>query len=558
MNTLDNDQIIKLETEKRREIVNQLIEYGFYTKRKADEILSQTGQLVNWTFDFRPALLNGKLLNELVEIFWKMYENVVELQIVSIELAGVPLMSAILSEGAKRGKKVNGLIVRKSAKKYGLSLKIEGNLKLGVKTVFVDDLVNSGTTVEKACVQLQEFGIRIEECFFIMSFESKRFEKIKFKYMLKSYHITNLADYPIPSQEQKKIQLEHSINHFKTVWVFDPKLAWNKHLVFAKSSPLVINEIVYWGTDANILFANSVLNGEKKWLAKGAELNFLKGIWSSPASDGRRIFYGSYDGCLRAVNLVTGQLDWQNLQANFIGSSPAYSEKNNKIYLGLEYLNPGFQGAVAAFAADSGEMIWEYKTRSFVHSSPKISEKYNLVICGSNEQDLMAFDSVNGNLKWKTVIDGTVKFSVSLSENENYLFASATDGIVYQIESLTGNIVCKFKTSNAVLAEPLLIEDKVVIASCDNAIYVYDIHNKQLNKKINTSGRLMAHPRLIENHIFMANNNGLIIEMDTESFDIIGQHQLPDRVNNALGYCHKNKIFIAHTGDDRIFGFVRE
>ena len=551
-----NQSLIDLEPNYRKSLVKTLTDMSFFTDLKESDLLSKNGQHAQWLFDFRPVLLDGKILKDLVDIFWDEYKDYDQLQIAAIELAGVPLLSGILYEGAQLGKIVNGLIIRKSAKKYGRSLKIEGNPKKGIKTIFVDDLINSGNTVEKAKVQLSEIGIILDECFSILTFQSASFDLLKKKYGICSKHIVNLSDFPI-SKENNFSQNQKPLRRFETIWCFDPQLPWNKFMVFCKSSPVISDEIVYWGTDANVFFANDIKTGHQIWKKEGSQLNFLKGIWSTPDFDDQNVFYGSYDGGLRAINKKNGYLSWESMHADFIGSSPVCYSEQNKIFVGLEYAKSSFQGGIACFNTQNGDLNWQYQTKSFVHSSPVVSKKNSLVVCGTNDNDLYAFNIDSGSVKWRVQLFGTVKMSPTLDSDEKYLYAASTDGLIYKIETTTGNIAYKYKTNNSNLAQPLWTEKHLIVASCDNSIYVFDHQNNQLIKKIPTAGRLMAQPKVLDGSIFLANNTGLVMEIDMLNYDIIGTYQLPDRVNNAIAFCKKNNIFVAHTGDDRIFAFQR-
>lgn len=551
-----NKSLVNLEPAYRKSLVNSLAEMSFFTDVKEKDLLSKSGQPAQWLFDFRPVLLDSKILKMLVEVFWNEYKEYDQLQIAAIELAGVPLLAAILCEGDRLGKTVNGLIIRKSAKKYGRSLKIEGSPKKQIKTIFVDDLINSGNTVEKAQVQLSEIGITLDECFSILTFQSDSFEFFKKKNGIRSKHIVDLSDFPIRNENNVKHE-QKPLRRFETAWCFDPQLPWNKFMVFCKSSPVISDEIVYWGTDANIFFANDIKTGRPIWKREGSKLRFLKGIWSTPDFDSENIFYGSYDGGLRAVNKNNGHLLWENMQADFIGSSPVcYSEKNT-LFIGLEYASRSFQGGIAAFNMQNGDLLWEHKSKSFVHSSPVLSKNNSLVACGTNDSDLYAFSVDSGLVKWRVQLFGTIKMSPTLDGDEKYLYAASTDGSVYKIETTTGNIAHRYKTYNSNLAQPLWTEKYLIVASCDNSIYIFDHQNNQLIKKIPTAGRLMAHPKVLDNSIFLANNTGLVMEIDMINYDIIGTYQLPDRVPNAIAFCEKNNIFVAHTGDDRIFAFQR-
>ena len=145
-----------------------------------------------------------------------------------------------------------------------------------------------------------------------------------------------------------------------------------------------------------------------------------------------------------------------------------------------------------------------------------------------------------------------------LSVDEDLLFAGSSDGCLYVFETLTGNIVWKFQSEKSILAAPLVVGDLVFLASCDSCIYILNYKQKKLLKRINSSGRFLAKPVFINDHVFIANNTGAIYQINISTLEVVGQHQLPDRIPNGISYDPQAMIFFAHTGDDRLFGFTKD
>lgn len=511
---------------------------------------------VKWIIDLRSILLDSKICYSIAEKFWEFHANDFDLQIATMELAGVPLLAAIMAVGHHQGRYCTGLVVRKSPKKSGLFKVIEGTARQNIKTIVVDDIINSGASVEKCLLNLAEIGISCTACFSIISYGTKFFDKIALKYRLTSNSVFRLDDFKLKLSETP--QSFPDLSGFTTVWVADPKLTWNQRIIFCKSTPLFSDGIVYWGTDANVLFATNSQDGAEIWRHTGPMKSFLKGIWSSPCSDSENVYFGSYDGGLYALSKKSGLLVWESNIADFIGSSPVLAQDLDLIFIGQEFASSNNKGAIAGINRLTGELVWQFKTNLHVHSSPMYSKRNGLVFCGSNDSDMICLDAKTGILKWRMPINGIVKMAAALSPDETLLFAGSLDGCLYVFETLTGNILWKFQSDKGILASPLVVNELVFVASCDNCIYILDYLQKKVMKKINSSGRFLAKPVLINNEVFVANNAGAIYQIDLSSLEVVGQHQLPDRVPNGLSYDPNNKIYYAHTCDDRLFAFVKD
>ena len=142
--------------------------------RAVDQTMtSPSGKPLEWSFDLRPLLLDGSVLELIADSFWNRFEREAPFQVCGLELTAVPLLTAIIMAGNTRKRPVTGLIVRKERKPYGLVRKIEGTLTCR-PIIVVDDLVNSGTSLEKVRAALGEVGRTISTVFTILDFRAAR------------------------------------------------------------------------------------------------------------------------------------------------------------------------------------------------------------------------------------------------------------------------------------------------------------------------------------------------------------------------------------------------
>jgi orotate phosphoribosyltransferase len=141
-------------------------------QRHADKpVVSPLGRPFNWYFDLRPLLLKGETLQMVVDAFWDVFHGEGDFQVCGLEMAAIPLVTAIVLGGNSRGRSINGLIVRKERKPHGLRRQIEGTLTPHPILV-VDDLVNSGGSLEKVRTALGEQQREISGAFTVVDFQA--------------------------------------------------------------------------------------------------------------------------------------------------------------------------------------------------------------------------------------------------------------------------------------------------------------------------------------------------------------------------------------------------
>jgi orotate phosphoribosyltransferase len=107
--------------------------------------------LDKYRFETRPDLLAA--LGE------RIADTVAELEPEATRLAGPELGAVALAAAASLASGLPFLIVRKAAKEYGTSNRLEGNYEEGERVCLVEDVVTSGGALLEAVEALREAGL---------------------------------------------------------------------------------------------------------------------------------------------------------------------------------------------------------------------------------------------------------------------------------------------------------------------------------------------------------------------------------------------------------------
>ena len=134
--------------------------------------MHRSGRPAKWLFDIRQVLLSGEGLSAIAAEFWDRFEDRWPFQVGGIEFSGAPLVAGIQLEGLRRGYEVNGFVVRKERKTTGLCRQYEGRLD-DRPIVAVDDLLNSGSSLERVFSVLSTETRTVSEIFTVLDFEAQ-------------------------------------------------------------------------------------------------------------------------------------------------------------------------------------------------------------------------------------------------------------------------------------------------------------------------------------------------------------------------------------------------
>jgi outer membrane protein assembly factor BamB len=216
---------------------------------------------------------------------------------------------------------------------------------------------------------------------------------------------------------------------------------WSRKLPSrAESSPLVDRGRLYFGSEDGTVYALDTADGAVRWTYKAG--GAVKGAVALDG-DGRLIF-GDYNGQVTAIRRADGKQLWKTgtsggalgLKSGNFYATPAIAY--GRVYIG------NTDGFVYSFSARDGKLAWRHKTGGFVYSSPAVSPvRGGTVYAGSYDGKLYAFDARTGNVKWTRksggkisggpVVIGDLVFYSNLSRKSTAAVGAATGAPVWSI-----------------------------------------------------------------------------------------------------------------------------
>ena len=127
------------------------------------------------------------------------------------------------------------------------------------------------------------------------------------------------------------------------------------------ATPLVNDEYVVVQTVDNKLTALSVFDGSERWtLEQSTPALTMRGS-TSPMQVGQSIVTGFDNGRVMAINMETGDVEWDSMLAPPSGRSDLdrLSDIDGDIaVVGQDIYASGYQGRIASLAAESGQVLW--------------------------------------------------------------------------------------------------------------------------------------------------------------------------------------------------------
>jgi outer membrane protein assembly factor BamB len=194
------------------------------------------------------------------------------------------------------------------------------------------------------------------------------------------------------------------------------RVLWRYHTGAIESSPLLVNNLLYFGSWNHNVYALDVSERRKPRLRwKFHADNEVNG---SPAYGGGLVYFGSNSGSLYAVNARTGRLVWHSGSYSRFGRREQFYATPTVAY-GRVYAS-NTDGTVYAFGARTGHLLWANHVGSYVYTAPAVWNRK--IYVGTYDGHFLALNAATGSTVWRheapaaihgapTVLSGIVYFS---------------------------------------------------------------------------------------------------------------------------------------------------
>jgi eukaryotic-like serine/threonine-protein kinase len=308
------------------------------------------------------------------------------------------------------------------------------------------------------------------------------------------------------------------------------------------SSPVIANKKIYFGSDDGNLYAIDAESGREIWKRS------TKGpVSSSPAVAGGIVYLTSYDGNFYALNAETGALKWkfatggerrfeakglhgmqpknQTIADPFdiLLSSPVVAD-------GAVYFGSG-DGNLYALDAATGDLRWKFKTGDVVHASPAFVN--GVVFVGSWDSYFYAVDAKTGKEKWRfhggedPLIHNQVGFQSSPAVIDGTVYTGCRDAQVYALDAATGKEKWRFDNALSwVNTSPAVTQGKVFFATSDSSLYhMVDAATGKSLVRQQGKAYMFSSPAIAGDVVFLGVLNGTLEARDANTGELLWDYQ---------------------------------
>ena len=183
-------------------------------------------------------------------------------------------------------------------------------------------------------------------------------------------------------------------------------------------------------------------------------------IESSPLLKGRRLFVGSWDHGVYALNAKTGKRIWRFQADNEVNTSAAYWK--GRIYIGSD------GGTLYSLSAKTGKLLWsaqsqsKFGSREFWYATPTVA--YGRVYIGNTDGTMYVYGAKSGRLLWARPLGSYIYGAAAVWRRK--VFVGTYDGKFYALDAATGDVRWQVDAGGTVHAAPTVMDGLVYYAIC--------------------------------------------------------------------------------------------
>jgi outer membrane protein assembly factor BamB len=279
-----------------------------------------------------------------------------------------------------------------------------------------------------------------------------------------------------------------------------------------RSSPAVVDGVVYVGSDDDNVYALNATTGRRLWYYPTGNL-----VESSPAVANGVVYVGNNAGTVYALRTSPTLSDterkvWAYPTYYPVRSGPVVVD--NVVYFGSE------SGSVYAVNT-SGVGRWSYATGNWVVSNPTLTVVDGVVYFGNHSGFLYALDAGKGTLlrQYQVVTDAVMRRADARPAVANGVVYIGTDGGLYALKP-SGATFSPFwhnPKDVTVVSGPVVTDGVVYVGSSDDWVYALDATTGDVRWSFRTGNEIFSSPVVSGNIVYIGSEDGKLYALNTGS-----------------------------------------
>ncbi len=254
-----------------------------------------------------------------------------------------------------------------------------------------------------------------------------------------------------------------------------------------------------------------------------------------------RVYFGSRDGHLYAVNLSDGSLAWafRTADGGDILSSPFVH--GDSVYAGSN------DQKVYRIARDTGKEKWRYAAGLFVQGDPLVLDDLPLVVVGSHDKKLHGIHRDTGKALWTVPTGGPITGQAAVWGN-SVLFGSE-DGILRAVEPAGGKVLWTIACGSDIVATPVVAGDQAYVGTKAGTLICLDLPSRKTSWTLQMGASITRRVALGADAVYAGSSAGWVFAVSRTEGKELWRVNLGAAISGGLALYEDQLVVGARDGN---------
>jgi outer membrane protein assembly factor BamB len=309
-----------------------------------------------------------------------------------------------------------------------------------------------------------------------------------------------------------------------------------------KSSPAILDNIVYIGSSDKHIYAIDVQTGKQLWAALLDDE-----VEASPAVIDKTVYIGTLTGTLYALDSDLGKEQWRfSTDDKLTGGVNWFRDENNRLYI----LAGSYDSTLYCIDAVTGNKVWQYETGNYINGSPAVNAKYTGF--GGCDAVIHIINLSDGTKAGE--IDTGAYIAASAAINGDYVYIGNYEGELLKASLSTHEIAWRYKIEKgAFISSPAVTDDAVVTGGGDMNIHCIDIKTGVARWRYTTLGAVNSSPLIAGNRIIAGSDDGRLYMLNMADGKLIWSYETGRSITSSPAVA--NGMVVVGCDDGMVYCF---
>jgi outer membrane protein assembly factor BamB len=282
------------------------------------------------------------------------------------------------------------------------------------------------------------------------------------------------------------------------VWTA-PTLSDQYAVCIVGSSPAIVDDVVYIGSDDGYLYAFNASSGAEFWRVMIGDSSL-----SSPVVAGGVVYVRDWYGTDCALNASTSQMLWKR-SLGMSYSSPA-------VVNGVYYARTS--GNVTALNAITGSVIWYSTVFGNGDGSPIVA---NNTVYIAESGTIYALDVKNGAIKWTQDLQFLSNTDNAPAVANGMVYVASGSTLFYALDAQTGTYIWNYSIGQSPHSNAVVSNGIVYVGSGHQGVFAFDAITGSKIWNYPTSPGMGSSIAVSGEKVYLAGNDGVMYELNASS-----------------------------------------